>query len=337
MNNRAAPFVTTVAIGGFMAWLALATRAPDAGPGEAMVLAVASEPASWQRSACTLPVRWRVADVDPRFGVTPGEVGRAVLDATGLWEEGAGRRLFAPDPRGGIPVRLVYDQRQARTDERLRAEGLVRRADQDLAAQGGELSRAWEAHHDALTRHRAARDALAEDVSKHNQAVRQWNDAGGLPEASAAGWVASERRLREAQGALVQAARDLEENEAALRAAERRLAERVAERNDEMERLERAFPAVSVEAGAYLDARDETISNAVYREIRVFRFRDPDDLVRVLAHEFGHALGIAHVVEEGAVMRGEQGSGETPVAAVLQLHPADIRALDERCPETAPR
>lgn len=337
MSNRAAPLITTLAIGAFMAWLVLETRVPDAERTSAAVLAVAPDPASPRRAACTLPVRWRVADVDPRFGVTAAEVERAVLHAGRLWEEGAGRPLFAADPRGGIPVRLVYDERQARTDERLRAEGLVRRADQDLAAHSGEVSRAWEAHHDALSRHRAAWDALSREISEHNQAVRQWNDAGGLPEAKAADWVAGERRLREAQAGFAEVARDLELDEAALRAAERRLAERVAERNDEVERLERAFPSVSVEAGAYLDARDERVADAVYREIRVFRFQDEDDLIRVLAHELGHALGIGHVEEDGAVMRGEQGSGETPAASALTLHPADVRALDERCFQTAPR
>jgi hypothetical protein len=337
MNTRAAPFVTTVAIGGFMAWLALASRAPDGGRSEAVVMAVTSQPASWQGSACSLPVRWRVADVDPRFGVTHSEVERAVHDATRLWEEGAGRPLFAADPHGGVPVRLVYDERQARTDDRLRAEEIVRRADQDLAAQSGALSRAWEQHHDVLTGHRAAWDALSREIAEHNHAVREWNEAGGLPEAEASERVASERRLREAQAALTEAARVLEEEEAALRAAEQRLAERVAERNDEMERLEHAFPAVAVEAGAYLDARDEGTPDAVYREIRVFRFGDRNDLVRVLAHELGHALAIAHVAEEGAVMRGEQGPGATPGTATLTLHPSDVRALDERCPEMPPR
>jgi hypothetical protein len=337
MSNRAAPFVTTVAIGGFMAWLALATHAPGGGRTEAAPLALPAQPASWQRSACTLPVRWRVADVDPRFGVTPAEVEGAVRDAVRLWEERAGRRLFSPDPRGGVPVRLVYDERQARTDDRLRAEELVRRADEDLADESGDISRAWEEHHDALTRHRAAWDALSSEIAEHNQAVRQWNDAGGLPETRAADWVASERRLREAQAALAEAARDLDDHEAVLLAAERHLSDRLAERNDEVERLERAFPAVSVEAGAYLDARDQRVSDVVYREIRVFRFGDRDDLVRVLAHELGHALGIAHVAAERAVMRGEQGSGAAPGAAPLTLDPADVRALDDRCPEAAPR
>ena len=65
--------------------------------------------------------------------------------------------------------------------------------------------------------------------------------------------------------------------------------------------------------------------------ILIMQFSDFDELVLVLAHEFGHALGLDHVNDPQAVMHSH---GTVPPHGRIRLTPADREALREICGTT---
>jgi hypothetical protein len=62
--------------------------------------------------------------------------------------------------------------------------------------------------------------------------------------------------------------------------------------------------------------------------LEVYAFADTADLKFVIAHEFGHALGIGHVQAADAVMNARNKIG---TVATFRLHDADIEALKKSC------
>lgn len=119
---------------GFMIWLSSSRprAATDAVP--LLPVPARAEPdridllAEGSAAPCQVPLPWRIARLDEQFGLDATTAERALSEAAGLWEEAVGQPLFRHDPEAGMPVRFVYDRRQARTDERRRLEAELERS-----------------------------------------------------------------------------------------------------------------------------------------------------------------------------------------------------------------
>ena len=267
---------------------------------------------------CARPIPYRLGPIDRRFGVTETEVRDAVGRAEGLWRRRVGRDLFVENPSATLTIGLVYDERQQSTQ----AGAILQRSLQATRSTHDALGKSyadWRATYDARARDLAdAQAAYQRRAQEYNDQVQQWNTRGGAP--------------REVQA-------QLEGERAQLEAARRTVdAERAT-----LEELAATVKALAEKANAVAEThnRDVTTFNTLYgaprlfhkgefngREITVFQFHDLRDLVLLLAHELGHALGIAHVDDPAAVMNA-MAAGQ--VVEPLELSTADVAALQTRC------
>ena len=119
----------------FMFWLAVTRPEPAADTLPAPLPAEPDRvelPAEGSSMPCQVPLPWRIARLDEEFELDFLTVATVLSEAAALWETAVGRPLFVHDPEAGMPVRLVYDQRQARTDERRRLEAELERSRESL-------------------------------------------------------------------------------------------------------------------------------------------------------------------------------------------------------------
>lgn len=268
---------------------------------------------------CDTPIPYEIGAVDERFGLSDAALRNALDRAELLWEDAAGRELFRRVEAGGVlTVSLVYDERQE-TTERLQALGIHIEANLDSY---NEMRSRYEAALAAFEAHKAAyeRDAAAFEraVAAYEAEVAQWNARGGAPRTT----YASLERQRE----------ELAAEEARLDAARESINREASEVNALVSAVNRLASQVNAGARSLNSAgHDEEFEEASFestpgwQQITVYEFDSSAKLTRVLAHEFGHALGMEHVGESGAIMfRLNEGEA-------IALRAADVAELQRAC------
>lgn len=254
---------------------------------------------------CAVPLGWRIADLDPRFGIDEIRAETAAREAAEYWEAALGPGLLPHDPVDGVPIRFRYDERQRTVQGRQRAARELAELDGRLDARRIAVDRQY--------------DALDRDLRAHNARVQSWNDRGGATPAAAE--------------MLERSAMSLESRRRALDERAEQLNREVDERNRRWERLQSEFPDRRVKSGHYgeqVRIRNGRVSQVFDREILVWYFDDPSELAVLIAHEFGHALGLGHAEGPGAVMSAVQS------ADLEGLHSMDLQMLARVCPDLAP-
>ena len=63
-------------------------------------------------------LRYRIAEVDPRFKLSVEQVRAISQQATQVWKDGTGKDYFVYDPNAQLTIHLIYDERQYESEQR---------------------------------------------------------------------------------------------------------------------------------------------------------------------------------------------------------------------------
>lgn len=273
----------------------------------------------WRERARRGPITYQVGIVHGQHAWDRAAFEEALDEAAGLWNDAAGRPLFRRDPQGGLRVNLVYDHRQATVD-RLKTEGLR------LDGSRGSYEALKERVESFRAEFTATREALDRDLEDHNLAVRRFNaDVAEVRKAGGAA-AAEVRRLERSREDLDHRLEELRNRQAALKDHAEGLNGLIELLNQQAAAHNAQLASVQATAAELGEAfcKGRYRQEGAARSITIYQANGRDDLVRVLAHELGHALGLEHLPEPDAVMHSHM-LEDTP-----RLTPADRAALLER-------
>ncbi len=214
---------------------------------------------------CQQPIKYTVGSFDGRFNLSKADFIRAIEDGGHIWENNIGKNLFEYDSsakKGDLVVNLIYDYRQKAVDEN---KVLTSRID---------------ASKDSVDTIKLQITGLQ---NEYDQASKEYLS------------LVSQYKKRQIDFNTVEAKR-LEVN---------RLADEVnamiKKYNLQVKSINSTIQTVNQSAGKEFEEGLYS-SDSKGEKIDIYEFSDRDVLVRVLAHELGHALGLGHNENPESIM-----------------------------------
>jgi hypothetical protein len=264
---------------------------------------------------CSEAIPYKLGTFDGRFEISKGDFLRITKDSSSMWGTIFGKPLFVYDEHANLTVNLIYDGRQSTTKNNQLLGGEIENTKQAAAKLQDEYEKDKLGYTSASTQFSNDVDAYNQHYKSYDERVISTNQRGGATQEEFTQMTKEKNILADEAKRLDQVHQTLITSVDSINAKIKRRNELVSYVN-QLIRESNATGAKKFTEGRY---------NPNTNTIDIYQYTDITKLRRVLAHEFGHALGLNHTKDPGSIMYYINKGTST------SLFPDDVQALKDLC------
>ncbi len=248
----------------------------------------------WSPAVCLTPITYSLNRLDSEFLITDEDAEKAFAEAEKIWEDEIGYNLFIykKDGSGKIKVDFVFDDRQSFTNASFVQKKFLDKQKEDIDFLNQSVSELTDKYNNLHKEYKRNLSKYNQELSAYNNEVRNYNDIGGAPQDVFLKLEGQRKNLQDQAEKLTSKADQLNLLSKNINQSNKKLNNIVKEYNLKVEEYNSKFGThKEFTQGDYTDKR-----------IHIYKFSSPYELSIVLAHEFGHALGLTHVDAKNSIM-----------------------------------
>jgi predicted nucleic acid-binding Zn-ribbon protein len=223
------------------------------------------------RSPCDTPISYSIGFVDKRFNITTDQLKTDIEKAANIWNKAENKQLFIYEPAGKLQINMIYDERQALTNQINKLEGQLQGGKQALQPQVDEYNM-----------------LLADFKSRMqnlNSQIDYWNARGGAPP--------------DEYNKLLGQQQDLKKEADNLNSLAQKLNLQTNDYNKQVININQTIETFNAdlekkpEEGLYISGENR---------IEIYFDSNQSELEHTVAHELGHALTLDHNNNPNSIM-----------------------------------